>query len=135
YLDGYQLDPVTEASVDLTKIELVNVAKLRIERRLGLLRIFITTVAAADNRAYSRIEAGIGQPNANMFRGILLAPKLFWGPFGVAVDRVDTDGFRAAVPGDQFAGWVKWAYLRGRSGLQAQYRRISTDRDRLAPWD
>ncbi len=135
YLDGYQLDPITESSIDLSKIELVHVAKLRIERRLGLTRIFIRTNAAADTRAYSRVEAGIGQPDANMFRGILLVPKLFFGPFGVAIDRKDTDGFFRNEPGDQFAGWAKWSYIRGKSGLQVQYRRVSTDRDDDVPWD
>jgi hypothetical protein len=32
YLDGYALDPLTESSVDLSKIELVHVESVRIER-------------------------------------------------------------------------------------------------------
>jgi hypothetical protein len=134
FLDGYQLDPLTESSVDLSKIEMVHIAKLRVERRIGLIRIFIQTIAAADSRPHTRIEAGIGEPESNLFRGLLLAPKLFFGPLGVAIDRMDTDGFGRNEPGDQFAGWVKWAYLRGQSGLQIEYRRLSTDRDDDIPW-
>ena len=135
FLDGYQFDPFTEASVDITKLELVNIERVRVERRIGLIRIYIETVVATDNRAYTRVEAGVGEPESNMFRGILLAPKLFFGPFGVSLDRMDTDGTNRQEPADQFAGWVKWAYIRGKSGFQIEYRRMSTDRDPNIPWD
>ncbi|HEX6064899.1 MAG TPA: hypothetical protein VFZ04_11795 [Longimicrobiales bacterium] len=134
FVDGYQLDPLGEASIDPTKIELVNIERLRIERRIGLIRIFIETATARDNRPYTRIEAGVGEPNSNLFRGVLLAPKLFFGPLGVAVDRVDTDGFGRNEPGDQFAGWAKWSFIRGKSGFEVEYRRVSTDRDDAVPW-
>ena len=134
FVDGYQLDPLAEASIDLSKIELVNAEKVRVERRIGLIRIFVETAAPADNRAYTRIEAGVGEPNSNVFRGVLLAPKLFFGPFGVGIDRMDTDGFGRSEPGDQFAGWAKWSFIRGKSGLQVEYRRVSTDRDDNIPW-
>ncbi len=134
YLDGYALDPITEASVDLTKIELANIERVRVERRIGLIRIHIETLMPKDTRAYTRIEAGVGEPESNLFRGVLLAPKLFFGPLGVGIDRIDTDGFGRVEPGDQFAGWLKWSYIRGQSGLQVEYRRISTDRDADIPW-
>lgn len=134
-LDGYVLDPLTESTMDLGKIELVNIESVRIERRIGLIRIHIETIVPQDNRAYTRIEAGVGEPESNLFRGILLAPKLFIGPLGVAIDRMDTDGFRREEPADQFAGWLKWSYIRGKSGLQVEYRRMSTDRDPVVPWD
>ena len=134
FLDGYQLDPLAEASIDLTRIELAHIERVRIERRIGLIRIFLETAIAKDNRPYTRIEAGVGEPNSNVFRGLLLAPKLFFGPLSVAIDRMDTDGFRRAEPGDQFAGWAKWSYIRGQSGLQIEYRRVSTDRDSEIPW-
>jgi hypothetical protein len=134
YLDGFAIDPLTESSVDLTKMELVHIDNVRIERRMGLIRIYIQTIAPADTRAYTRVEAGIGEPESNLFRGILLAPKLFFGPFGVAIDRMDTDGQARREPGDQFAGWIKWAFIRGQSGLQVQFRRVSTDRDDDVPW-
>jgi hypothetical protein len=134
YLDGYAIDPLLESSVDLSKIELVHVDNVRIERRMGLIRIYIQTIAPADSRAYTRIEAGVGEPESNLFRGVLLAPKLFFGPFGVAIDRMDTDGFGRVEPADQFAGWIKWSFIRGKSGFQVQLRRASTDRDDDIPW-
>lgn len=134
WLDGYILDPMTESSVDLSKIELANLASVRIERRIGLIRIHLETLVPLDNRAYTRIEAGVGEPESNLFRGVLLAPKLFFGPFGVGIDRIDTDGLSRREPADQFAGWIKWSYVRGQSGFNIEYRRMSTDRDDVIPW-
>ena len=134
WLDGYILDPLTESSVDLSKIEIANLASVRVERRLGFVRIHLETMMPLDNRAHTVIEAGVGEPESNLFRGLLLAPKLFFGPFGVAIDRMDTDGLGRSEPADQFAGWLKWSYIRGQSGLQVEYRRMSTDRDPVIPW-
>ena len=134
FLDGFALDPLTEASVDVGKIELANIERVRVERRIGLIRIHIETLMPKDNRTYSRVEAGVSEPEANMFRGVILAPKLFIGPMGVAIDRMDTDGFGRSEPGDQIGGWAKWSYIRGQSGLQVEYRRVSTDRDDVIPW-
>src|SRR5262245_61614426 len=38
-LDGYELDPLTEASVDFARIELANLNHVRVERRLDVTRI------------------------------------------------------------------------------------------------
>lgn len=134
WLDGYVLDPLLESSFDLSKLELANIESLRIERRMGRLRIHIETLAPKDTRAYSLVEAGVSQPDANLFRGVFLTPKLFFGPLGLAIDRIDTDGSRGSEPADQFAGWAKWAFIRKNFGVQAQFRRMSTDRDPQVPW-
>ena len=134
WLDGFILDPLTESSVDISKIELANLSRVRIERRIGLIRIHLETLVPLDNRAFTRIEAGVGEPESNLFRGVLLAPKLFFGPLGVGIDRIDTDGLSRQEPADQFAGWVKWSYVRGKSGFNIEYRLMSTDRDAVIPW-
>lgn len=134
WLDGYALDPLLESSVDLAKLELAEVDSVRVERRLGAMRVHVYTIAARENRAYSRIEAAVGQPNANLFRGIFLAPKLFFGAIGAALDRIDTKGTRGQEPADQAAGWAKWSFIRGGAGLQVEYRRVTTDRNPVVPW-
>lgn len=134
WLDGYVLDPLLESSLDLARLELANVESVRVERRLGRTRVHIQTLAAKDSRTYSRVEAGVGQPDANLFRGIFLVPKLFFGPLSLAIDRIDTRGLRGVEPADQFSGWAKWSYIRKGFGIQAEYRKMSTDRDTEAPW-
>ncbi|MGQ0563342.1 MAG: hypothetical protein ACT443_15895 [Gemmatimonadota bacterium] len=134
WLDGYILDPLLESSFDLAKLELANIESVRVERRLGTIRVYLETLTAKDTRAYSMIEAAVGEPDANLFRGIFLAPRLFFGPLSLAIDRIDTDGLRGAEPADQFAGWAKWAFIRNGTGVQVEYRRASTDRDQEVPW-
>jgi hypothetical protein len=132
FMNGYQLDPMLEGSIDLSKIELVNINNVRIERRTGRIRIYVTTLAAKDTRPYSRVEAGVAQPNANLFRGIFIVPKLFFGPVGVALDRWDTNA--NSEPANQVAGWLKWSYVRQRAGVEVEYRRNQVSRNPQSPW-
>jgi hypothetical protein len=134
WLDGYVLDPLLESSVDLTTIELAQIDNVRIERRLGMIRVFLESMQPRDNRAYSHIEAGVGLPAANLFRGLFMAPKLIVGPLGLAIDRIDTDGMGGREDADQFAGWGKLSYIRKGSGLQVEFRRSHTVRGEEVPW-
>ncbi|HSL71327.1 MAG TPA: Plug domain-containing protein [Longimicrobiales bacterium] len=132
-LDGYELDPLTEAASDLSRIELVHLNHVRVERRLDLTRIELSTLEPTDGRAHSRIEAGVGEPNVSLFRGVFLAPDFLIGPLGLAIERIDTDGYRGE-PADVFAGWAKWAFIRGETGIQAEYRQTGLNRSTGSPW-
>jgi hypothetical protein len=134
WLDGYVLDPIFESSFDVAKLDLANIESVRVERRMGTIRVHIETLMPADTRAYSMVEAAVGEPDANLFRGVFLAPRLFFGPLGLAIDRIDTDGLNRQEPADQFAGWAKWSYIRKGSGVQVEFRRMSTDRDPESPY-
>ena len=129
WFDNYVLDPMLESTFDLSTLELAELASVRIERRLGTLRVFIETLAAKDTRAYSVIEAAVAEPRANLFRGVFLPSKFLFGPLGLAIDRMDTRGRLGTENADQFAGWAKWAFVRKNYGAQIEYRRINTDRD------
>lgn len=136
WLDGYALDPMLEASFDLSKMELAHIESIRIERRIGRIRIHIQTLAHRDNRAYSRIEAAVGQPNGNLFRGLFAVPHFLAGPIAGAIDRLDTKGTQGREPANQTAGWLKWSYIRGNgSGLQLEYRQVISTRDPEVVWD
>ena len=134
WLDGYILDPLLEGSVDVAKIELVEVESIRVERRLSTIRVYIKTLVSHDSRAYSMVEAAVGQPTANLFRGTFLVPKLFIGPIGLGIDRIDTRGRGGSEGADQSAGWAKWSFIRKGSGVQVEYRRVQTDRGGDVPW-
>jgi hypothetical protein len=134
WLDGYELDPLTEASQDLSRIELANLERVRVERRLDLTRIELSTLEPTDAQPNSRIEAGVGEPDVNVFRGIFLAPRLLVGPFGFTIDRIDTDGLRGQENADVFSGWIKWAYIRGGAAIQAEFRQNSFTRNPESPF-
>jgi len=133
-LDGYVLDPISTGTFDFALLPLAEVESVQVERRLDLLRVTIRTLVPRDGRPQSRIEAGVGEPDVNMFRGLLLTPRLGPGPLGLAIERIDTDGYRGREPADNFAAWVKWSYIRGRAGVQVEYLRNALHRREDSPW-
>lgn len=133
-VDGYILDPLAGSTFDLAQLPLTQVRELRVERRLGLLRIRIRTAAPDADQPLTRIEAGIGVPPANLFRGIFLAPHVVVGPLGAAIERLDTDGTGRAEPANIFSGWAKWAWTDGERGVQVELLRTTTKRLGNSPW-
>lgn len=134
-LDGYVLDPLDASAIDLSTIELSSLSEVLIERRLDLLRIRLRSAAASDARPYSRIEAATGEPDANLFRGIFLSPNLWGiGPFGVAIQRLDTDGARSSQPADVFDAWLKWGWQTEKRGIQLEMRQSTLDREPPTTW-
>jgi hypothetical protein len=120
-LNGYILDPLSAASLDLATIPLIHLEEVRVERRLDALILRLRTVAPADARPYSRIEAGIGEPSANIFRGVLLAPRFLVGPIGVAIERTELEGAGRPQPADVFHGWLRWGWLSEDRGVELEY--------------
>ncbi|HEU5209490.1 MAG TPA: hypothetical protein VFU06_08770 [Longimicrobiales bacterium] len=134
-LDGYTLWPLDDPTFDLSHIELGTLEAVRIERRGAGVRIVLRTVEPFSGEAYTRIEAGIGEPiGVNVFRGVFLAPKFMFGPFGAGVERFETEGINAQEPGDLFTGWVKWGVTGERAGAQLEVRQQSFERGGSSPW-
>jgi hypothetical protein len=133
-IDGFILDPLAGSTYDLAQLPLVQVRELRVERRLGVLRIRILTEQPEQPLPYTRVEAGVGQPSANLFRGIFLAPHVFVGPLGAAIERLDTEGTDRAEPASLFSGWAKWSWTDGRRGAQIELLRSNLERNPDSPW-
>lgn len=132
-IDGYVIDPLLGPSVDLSSFELAQLEEVRVERRMDVLHIRLRTAASRDARAYSRIEAGLGEPNTNLFRGQLLVPHFFKGPVGVAVERLEVQGAGTQQPAQSFAAWVKAGWHSDRRGLQFEFRNSQISRDAGSP--
>jgi hypothetical protein len=133
-IDGFVLDPLAAPSFDLAQITLGQLRELRVERRLGLLRIVMFTEYAESGEPYTRVEAGIGVPAANMFRGQFLLPHVIVGPLALGIERIDTDGINRREPAGVFGGWVKWAWTNGARGVQVELLRNSLRREPDSPW-
>jgi hypothetical protein len=132
-LDGYVLDPLLASSLDLSTIELIHLDEVRIERRPDALVVRLRSDAARDYRPYSRIEAGIGEPKANQFRGILLAPHFLIGPVGVGVERLELEGAGRPQPADIFSGWARWGWLSPARGIELELRSNRLRRNNGSP--
>lgn len=130
-LDGFAIDPLYATVDDLARIELANLRSVRVERRLDLLRIHLETLEPFEGRPYSRVDAGTGDFNLEVFRGVFLTPSFLGGPLGLAVDRVEGVQREPAQSANTFNGWVKWGLVSssGSRGFQVEFRRASIDRD------
>jgi hypothetical protein len=133
-LDGWPLDPVAASTIDLSTIPLGMLREVRVERRLGLLRIQLFTDYPEEGQPYTRIEAGVGQPDANLFRGLFLVPDVIAGPLGIGVERLDTDGLGGSEPASVFNGWGKLSWTNERMGVQAEIIRSTLKREPNSPW-
>jgi hypothetical protein len=134
-IDGWVLDPLGAPVLDLTRFPLAELDAVTVMRGIdGVLRVRAHTIEASDARAYSRVEAATGEPNANLFRGMLIVPRFLVGPFGVAIERVDTDGLGGSEPADGFAGWLKWGWTGEDRGVQLELRQMSMKREEASPW-
>jgi hypothetical protein len=133
-LDGYVLDPLAASTFDLAQIPLGQLRELRVQRRLGLLRVMMWTEYPEAAEAYTRVEAGIGVPAANMFRGLFLVPHVIAGPLALGIERIDSDGINRREPAGLFAGWVKWAWTNQRRGVQIELLRGTLKREPESQW-
>jgi hypothetical protein len=133
-LDGFLLDPLHAAAVDLGEIPLASIAELVVERRLDGVRIRLRSDEPVAQQPYTRVEAGLGLPEANMFRGLFLTPRFLIGPLGAAVDRLDGIGTAGRAGADVFAGWVRWGWNAERHGVLFEHRRHTLRRTGQSPW-
>lgn len=133
-LDGFILDPLVGSTYDLSLVPLAHLRELRVERRLGVLRIHLLTENPLDARPYTRIEAGVGEPDADMFRALFTVPYAIVGPLSLAIERVDTDGTLGREPATVFTGWGKWSWNSADRGVQFEARRTTVRREPQSPW-
>ncbi|HEX2166584.1 MAG TPA: Plug domain-containing protein [Longimicrobiales bacterium] len=133
-IDGYHVDPLSGMSLDLSQLALGHLREVRVQRRLGVLRIILTTEFPVHGQAYTRVEAGIGVPAANMFRGLFLVPHVIIGPLALGIERLDTEGTGRDEPAGLFSGWAKWAWTDGSRGVQVEWMRGTLRREPNSPW-
>lgn len=132
--DGFILDPIAGSSYDLSQIPIGQLTEVRVERRLGLLRIHLRTEEPQDTLPYTRVEAGIGEPDANLFRGLFMAPHVIVGPLALGIERVDTEGLNGTQPATIFSGWGKWTWSTDRRGIQLELLRSTLERRPESPF-
>ncbi len=126
-LDGFALDPLDASSYDLSRLELVQLSRVRVERRGGGLRVELETVAPTDHRPFSMVEAGTGEYGARMVRGTFMTPDFIVGPLALGIERLEGSGLFRTQPANTFAGWVKWARGFGATTLQMELRRNTVE--------
>ena len=129
FLDGWEMQPLGSATLDLQQIALTDLDEIRVQRGLAETRIDLTTFRLPDRRPFAQIEAGDGDFNTRILRGYfaraLGGRDVVQGLF----DLTDTDGFRRREPYSATTYGARWSHTFGEGqALQLEYRRLAEDR-------
>lgn len=127
-VDGFPMDPLVEPTFDPSRLPLLALERVRIERRVTGATVHIETLSPIHGEAHSVIEAATGDLDTNLFRGIFMAPNILGGPLALGFERLASESV-AGGGSNQTAGWLKYTFVRDSSGLQFEYRQSSLDRD------
>ena len=131
-LDGFVLDPLTSPTFDPSRISLLALERVRVERGVTGATVRLETLTPDDARTKSVIEAATGDYRVNLFRGIFLPPRVMGGALGLGFERLSADGF---TPGgsNHNVTWVKWTWARDSAGVQVEYRQSTMARQGVGP--
>ncbi len=128
FRDGFELPPLEGGVVDLARIGLAGIRRVRLERGMGQLRLELWSLEHDDGRPYSLVEAGTGDLGTNIFRGTFADPTALGGSVGLGLERVDTRGPRGQEKGNRTGSWLRYQLHRGDdAGLAFDFRTMGTE--------
>jgi hypothetical protein len=126
--DGVEVMPLEGGVADLQRVGLAGIERVRLECSGGEMRVELTSHRHGEGRAYSLIEAGTGQLDTNVFRGMYADPTALRGSFGVALERTDTRSYGENEGGNRTGTWFRYQlHLRNRAGIAVDYRRMRSE--------
>lgn len=120
-VDGREIAPLESGQVDLTRISLVQLDRVRIARRADEVWLDLTTHRHDSPVAYSRITAGTGQPGAQILRGVFTNGLGRDITLGGWVDLLDVDAPAGNNDRLEFRGRASWMPGTDRLGVQLEY--------------
>ena len=130
FRDGFEIFPLEGGVVDLARIGLAGIRRVRLERGMGQLRLELWSHVYDDGRPYSLVEAGTGDLGTNIFRGTFADPTALGGSVGVGLERADTRGPGGREKGNRTGNWLRYQMHRGDDvGLALDFRRMRTESD------
>ncbi|MFW6088901.1 MAG: hypothetical protein ACODAB_04050 [Gemmatimonadota bacterium] len=122
-VDGRPIVPVTGAQVDLSQVLLALIDEVRVRRYAAGWRVDLTTLRRTERPAYSRIEAGSGDPGLESLR--LVFTNGIGSAFAATAgfELLDSENPTSDVQG--FSGGLAWMPGGGSSGVELQYEQRS----------
>lgn len=124
FVDGVEELPLDGSVTDLSRVPLAGVGSVTLRREGGELRIELESERAdEDARPLTRIEAGTGDLETNLFRGTFIQPDALGGAVGVGIERIDTRGSRGVEQGTLSGVWLRYLRPVGPVTLAAEVRR------------
>ena len=126
--DGMEVMPLAGGVADLQRVGLGGIERVRLERSGNEMRVELISHRYAEGRSYSLIEAGTGQLDTNVFRGLYADPTALRGSLGVALERADTRSYGQDEGGNRTGMWFRYQlHLRNRAGIAVDARRMSSE--------
>lgn len=133
FYDGWEVDPLASATLDLQEVSLSELEGIRVERRLNEVRVELLPFRLPDRRPYSQIELGTGDPNTRLLRGLFGTAVGARQTVTLAFDIADTEGLARRQPFAVTNGFVRWGYrFTPRAGVQVEYRTTELVREDTA---
>lgn len=130
-VDGRELLPLAAGQPDLSRISLVTVDRVQLERRPGETVLRITSISHPGGEAYSRINAGTGQPSTDLVRGLLTNGAGRNVTVGGGVDHLNVGagtGEGSRLDALAKAAWMPWG---PDLGVELSWRSESVERSEL----
>ena len=125
--DGFELLPLSGGVVDLQRVGLGGIERVRLHRDGGRILVEMWSLDHDDPRPYSLVEAGTGDLDNNLFRGTFTAARALGGSLGLALERSDTRGAGARETGSRTGSWVRYQLHRGDdAGIAFDFRRMGS---------
>ena len=126
-IDGFVLDPLTAPTFDPSRLPLVTLEHVRVERRVTGATVRIRTLSPVEVEPYSVIEAATGDYRTNLFRGTFMT-SLLGG--GLAVGFESLGSQLLPGPGASLQGAsLKWTLAGEDSGIQFELRQADVSRE------
>jgi hypothetical protein len=131
FRDGFELDPLGVATLDLQQIGVVDLDLVRVERTLAETRVHLRTFQLEDMRPFSEIEVGTGNFQARFLRAMFVRPAFANSVVTAAFDLSNAGGYRVVEPSSFTSARLRWDVPLGvASGLQLEYVQGAASRER-----
>lgn len=127
--DGLEVYAAEGSVPNLQLVGLAGVARVRLDRSMGQMLIEMWSHEYDDGRPFSVVEAGTGDLDTNLFRGIYADPTALGGSVAVGLERMDTRGRErdGTEGGNRTGSWARYQFHAGnRFGLALDYRSLSS---------
>ncbi|MFQ5888793.1 MAG: hypothetical protein ACE5JR_01935 [Gemmatimonadota bacterium] len=127
-VDGRELDPLEGGQIDLTRISLVRLERVRALRHADGWTIELSTLRHDRPDAYSRITAGTGEPGLELLRGTFTNGLGRDFTIATAIDLLNVTS--GDLQSDRFDFWGKlsWIPTDNRAGIELQWKSESLER-------
>lgn len=128
--DGRRLVPLESGQVDLSRIPVGRVEHVRVVRGAGGVEVDLRGQRHDDPEAYTRVNAGVGNPGVNLIRGIFSNGLGRRFAVNTGVDLLNSDGDLAGSDRIDFWGSFAWMPAGEDTGVEIQWRNQNLDRER-----